>query len=146
LFVAVVWAVCRLLPGLPASLRCALWWLACLKVLVSLASPIELPWLSAPESIPAVVTLDLAAPPAAEPMAVPSDPPFHFPWAGALAGIWLAGVIAQLAGKARQLEQARRIVRRANPVGEPWIAARFADLRRQLGLSERADVRLSPDV
>ena len=37
LFAGAVWAVCRLFPGLPASLRCGLWWLACLKVLVSFA-------------------------------------------------------------------------------------------------------------
>lgn len=35
--IAAVWIVCRLFPRLPASLRCGLWWLACLKLVVALA-------------------------------------------------------------------------------------------------------------
>ena len=31
-----LWLVCRLFPRLPAGLRCGLWWLACLKLLVAL--------------------------------------------------------------------------------------------------------------
>jgi hypothetical protein len=34
--IAAVWVVCRLFPRLPAALRCGLWWLACLKLLVAL--------------------------------------------------------------------------------------------------------------
>src|SRR5579862_9753289 len=34
LFILGVWIVCRLLPRLSARLRCDLWWLACLKLLV----------------------------------------------------------------------------------------------------------------
>lgn len=35
----VVWAVLRLRPAWPASVRCALWWLVCARFLVSLAWP-----------------------------------------------------------------------------------------------------------
>src|SRR5690349_2492986 len=35
--VLVVWAICRAIPRLPASAKCALWWLASAKLLVSLA-------------------------------------------------------------------------------------------------------------
>ncbi|HVR11332.1 MAG TPA: hypothetical protein VMW75_25030, partial [Thermoanaerobaculia bacterium] len=34
LFVLAVWLLCRLAPRLPAGLRCALWWLASLKLLL----------------------------------------------------------------------------------------------------------------
>ncbi len=49
LAVALVWAVCRLVPRLPAALRCALWWLACLRLLVALAgtAPVPVPGLPA---------------------------------------------------------------------------------------------------
>jgi Zn-dependent protease with chaperone function len=45
LFVLGAWLICRLAPRLPASLRCALWWLACLKLLVTLLwpAPLRLP-------------------------------------------------------------------------------------------------------
>ncbi len=44
LAVVAVWGICRLFPRLPSSLRTVLWWLACLKTLVSLAitGPISL--------------------------------------------------------------------------------------------------------
>jgi len=36
--VLVVWAICRAIPRLPAGARCALWWVASAKLLVSLAA------------------------------------------------------------------------------------------------------------
>ena len=36
--VLVVWAICRAIPRLPASAKCALWWVASAKLLVSLAA------------------------------------------------------------------------------------------------------------
>jgi bla regulator protein BlaR1 len=49
LFVLAVWLLCRLAPRLPAGLRCALWWLASLKLLLGLAwpAPLTLPLLPA---------------------------------------------------------------------------------------------------
>ncbi len=43
LAVALVWAVCRLFPRLPAGLRCGLWWLACAKLLVALVGTAAVP-------------------------------------------------------------------------------------------------------
>jgi beta-lactamase regulating signal transducer with metallopeptidase domain len=47
LFVLAVWILCRLAPRLTAGLRCALWWLACLKLLLGLIwpTPLALPLL-----------------------------------------------------------------------------------------------------
>jgi len=36
--VLVVWAICRAIPRLPASAKCALWWVASAKLLVSIAA------------------------------------------------------------------------------------------------------------
>ena len=51
--IAAVWMICRLFPRLPAALRCGLWWLACLKLLVALVwvEPIPLAVLPAAEVV-----------------------------------------------------------------------------------------------
>lgn len=53
LFLAGVWAVCRLAPRLPAALRACLWWLACLKLCLDLCglAPLTLPVLPASASL-----------------------------------------------------------------------------------------------
>ena len=143
LFVGAVWAVCRLFPRLPAGFRCALWWLACLKILVSFAwvSPVELPLLPASEPV-SMTVLNLQAPSAPSPLVQAP----RLSWPVALAAVWLTGLLAQLGGLFRQLGHARRIVRRSGPVNEPWVAARFAELRGALGLGRRTELRVSADV
>ena len=49
LFVAVVWALCKLLPRLSASARAGLWWLVALQLVVGVlwSSPLALPLLPA---------------------------------------------------------------------------------------------------
>lgn len=149
LFVGAVWAVCRLLPDLPASVRCALWWLACLKIVAGLASPIELAWLPAAPAETAVAPISVAVPLSAAPAAAggsqPSEP-FQFPWAATLAALWLAGFLAELAATARQLGTARGLVRRAEPVEDPWLVERFEELRRKLGLGGRLELRASSEA
>src|SRR6202521_1500472 len=53
IFVLAVWLLCRLAPRLPAGLRCALWWLACLKLLLGLAWPAPLVLALLPPAAPA---------------------------------------------------------------------------------------------
>src|ERR1044071_2657462 len=128
--IAAVWLVCRLFPRLPAALRCGLWWLACLKLLVALVwvEPISLAVLPAE-----VVARSL--PPGHEVPglgAAPGEPGLkphswgaaHSPatsspgvgrgvapvWPLALAGLWAAGLLVQLGLTVRQLAAARRIV------------------------------------
>jgi bla regulator protein BlaR1 len=45
-----------------------------------------------------------------------------------------------------QHRRARRLVRRSEPVDEPWLAGLFADLRARLRVAEGSVLRLSPDV
>jgi hypothetical protein len=109
LVIAAVWLACRLLPRLPASVRCGLWWLACAKLAVSLvwAEPVRLALLPAPAP-PAEVALAVpfAAPSAASAAAalpVPDAPPpaERFPWERAVLGTWGAGVLLLLAATTR---------------------------------------------
>jgi bla regulator protein BlaR1 len=144
----VVWGVCRLLPRLPASVRCGLWWLVCLQLLVGLAwtTPVRLPLLSAPAMevlpVPAAaqpVILETAAP-------VTVSPEKPFPWPLAVAGLWLAGVSVHLVLAARQLRSARSLVRRSEPVEEPWVREAFAELLRQADLRRDPELRVSAEV
>ncbi|HEX3126916.1 MAG TPA: hypothetical protein VH394_06275, partial [Thermoanaerobaculia bacterium] len=131
LFVGAVWIVCRLLPDLPAKVRCALWWLACLKIVAGLASPVELPWLPA-ESVVVVASepsppgpLSRSAQPSlpgrggdlhssSEGWGRPSPGEGVLGWSGRggggeglLAALWLTGFLAHLVLTARQLVHAR---------------------------------------
>ncbi len=163
--IAAVWTVCRLFPRLPASLRCGLWWLACLKLVVALVwvEPIALAVLPAGEVVASQEGNDIkdvkdrkdrraeelpVAPVSFVSLkslrSLDSPPPASF-WPLALAGLWGAGLLLQLGLTARQLAAARRIVRTAAPVSEPWIAALFSRLRERLGV-RRADLLATPEV
>ena len=161
--IAAVWLVCRLFPRLPAALRCGLWWLACLKLLVALVwvEPIPLAVLpAATEEVQGLKDVkdlkdlkdikdsrDQEAQVSLKSLGSfrSFDSPSASPWPLALAGLWGAGLLLQLGLIARQLAAARRIVRGAGPVEEPWIAALFADLRERLGVP-RAELLASAEV
>ena len=138
LAILAVWAVCRLFPRLPASLRCGLWWLACLKLVLGLVwtTPVPLPLLP-PAERPAV-TLVATAPMAEAGMAaaLPTTPPLDeaaaFPWTLVLAGLWAAGLVGHLAWTTGQLRRVRAIVREAEPVKERWVVDLFTGLRERL--------------
>lgn len=195
LFALAVWVTCRLAPRLPAGVRCGLWWLVSLKLLIGLGwpAPLTLPvlppaaaaaaagWLAPPppsvaapakQPLPArlatavLVTRDRetlpARPPAPPPAAafvrehgaasaVPGRPrslsaePFSAPaaptapaaagatahpspawWALALASLWLAGLLRQLALTVRELRRLRT----------SWSARRQCAIRRSCGSPE----------
>ncbi|HEX7182196.1 MAG TPA: M56 family metallopeptidase [Thermoanaerobaculia bacterium] len=162
--IAAVWAVCRLFPRLPASLRCGLWWLACLKLLVSLIwiSPVPVPVLPAPETVieqrgSSQGTLTpwppLPSPGEGENLNQGRWRPSPGTGRGdggeglatALLGLWGAGLLIHLAWTAFQLRSVRAVVRRSEPVSEPWIEGLFEDLRERLGVSG-AELRVSSEV
>ncbi|HEY4597657.1 MAG TPA: M56 family metallopeptidase, partial [Thermoanaerobaculia bacterium] len=161
LFVAAVWAVCRLVPRLPAAVRCGLWWAACLKLLLGLAAlpAVKLPLLPAVER---------AAPAAAGPLYIRnvasltlSPSPFSSPLPSreeaskvtvravgvpSVLVLWLLGLLI-LSGKAlRQLLETRRIVRSAEPVREGWVRAALAAICARLGIRRAPDLRGSGEV
>lgn len=154
-FVAAVWMATRALPRLPAGFRCALWWAAGLKLLVALlwTAPLELPLLPAPEAaVSPVAALAPAAPPpgpraAFDPApgrrpAVTVAPAPAVPWRALLAGLWAAGLALGAVRLARELAAARRLRSRSRPA-DPWLAERFHELRRRLGVRTAVELRLS---
>src|ERR1700724_153090 len=110
LFVLSVWLLCRLAPRLPAGLRCALWWLACLKLLLGLAwpAPVALPllppaaaaaagWLASPAA-PAQATAPILATGFPGGVSAPAD---------AARGARPAGAVPAAAGAARTARTGR---------------------------------------
>ena len=137
LFLAGVWAVCRLVPRLPAALRASLWWLACLKLMLDLGgiAPLALPVLpEAPvrqasfaipatglKSIPAkaadtgprAAASSAAAVPAQSPAATS---PARIPWPLLLPALWLIGVLVSLLRTAQQGLRLQALVKAAQPI------------------------------
>ncbi|HEV8578320.1 MAG TPA: M56 family metallopeptidase [Thermoanaerobaculia bacterium] len=176
LFIAAVWLACRLFPRLPASVRCGLWWAACLKLLVGLVwiVPVELPLLPA-LTTPALLSRPLPPAPTGrggseiEQEAVSPDVVFPSPGevgregAGEGSGVrvregakrigwtailllWLAGLALQSVRAFRQLRFTRGVVRRAEPLQEAWIRTIFAELCALLALRRQPDLRGSREV
>jgi beta-lactamase regulating signal transducer with metallopeptidase domain len=162
-FVAGVWLLCRLVPRLPAALRCGLWWAACLKLLLGLVPlpAVVLPVLPAVERVASAkpVLVPSVAPPARTLTPGPSPFPSPPPSKGegnkrglqeigtvALMDLWLAGLL-MLAWKALgELQVTRRIVRSSEPVREGWVRAAFAGICARLGLRRAPELRGSGEV
>jgi beta-lactamase regulating signal transducer with metallopeptidase domain len=157
LLIGAVALACRLLPRLPAAVRCALWWLVGAQLVLGLAwhAPLQLRWLPAPP--PIASTLDQAAPMQALPLAtqtvsLSSAPAVEasatrapFPWLRTLLALWLAGVLLQLARMARQAWCATRARRDARPAPAEWQEACRLQARR-LGLRRTPRLAFSPAV
>jgi len=145
--VAVVWAICRIAPSIPARFQSLLWRLAVLKFAIALVwrAPIELPVL-APVAIAPAPAVELSPPPAAmvglDPapaIDVPPAPstsfalPQLFPaWAAVF--VWQAG---RILAAYRQVRRLRRECR----------ASRDSSLRAQVeGLCRAFGVKRPPEL
>lgn len=159
---AVVWGMTRVSAGLPAALRCALWWAVSLKFVVTLIwlAPVELPLLPPPAAEnPSVVVSEArssASRPAGQPVPAQrpvtddvgqvADIPLTVSWREAVVVLWLFGVCLGAFGIGRELAAARQLRRDSRPVDEPRVHERFATLRRRFGLSRRVALRVSDRV
>ncbi|HYO57490.1 M56 family metallopeptidase [Archangium sp.] len=145
LWALAVWALTRLLPRLPASVRTTLWWLVGLKCLVGLCAPgaVRLPLLPAPEAPVAVV--EKVAPVAVKIGGEPT-PVVHAleptgtrtGWTPLMLGallLWLGGILWQGRELRRGLVQLRRIRREARPLEDATLHQAAATLGRELGLA-----------
>ncbi len=156
ILIGLVWLACRLFPRLPASVRCGLWWVACLKLLVGLVwmAPVTVPLWPAPAAAPStgIVVQSRPATPVSiqihsAPIAAAEEPrglaERAAPWA---LGLWLAGLAAISVRAWRQLRHTRWVIERSEAVGEGWIRGAYADLCLRLGLRRAPDLRGSADV
>ncbi|HVT14313.1 MAG TPA: M56 family metallopeptidase [Fimbriimonadaceae bacterium] len=165
LFVAAVWALCRVFRSLPSSTKAWLWWLAALKLLVGLVwVGIELPWLPAAEANPLAKLnhrLDLMAPKIVSQPAqtstdgsvqsvsasAPAPAPEGTNWAIlVLPGLWAVGVLCVAAGVANQGAKMHGLRRRATPAGTSKTGQIARELGAKMGLSRSPVVLASTEV
>ncbi|WP_447591200.1 M56 family metallopeptidase [Stenotrophomonas rhizophila] len=158
--VGLVWGVCRLLPGLPAATRCWLWWLVAAQAVLGMvwSSPLELAVLPAPAApavqavvLPAVDASWVAAPAAADAVAIVAPQASLWSWPAMLLALWAAGVLVMLLHSLRGYRESRALVRSAVDCTDAslqqalQLAADAHGLRRAPALKISAQIR-SPQL
>jgi len=159
LLIGAVWLIGRLLPRLPPALRCTLWWLVGLQLILGLCwnSPLQLRVL-APAPPIATVVQDHAVLPAAgitgaEPMLhMASEPVQSLPvawyshWRLILISLWLAAVLMQLLMASKQWRESRHVLRSSQPLTDDSLRAVCAEQAHKLGLRRQPQLRVSAAI
>lgn len=158
--IAAIALILRLLPRLPAAVRCMLWWLVSAQLLLGLCGhvPLELPLL-APVTAQAAAGQDtatlvrtrhpattftashdsigtIAASPAAS----------SVNWRALLPALWLVAMLAQLPLLLRHWWQARRLLDAAEPLQDDVLLALCVERARAVGLRHCPPLYVSPDI
>jgi bla regulator protein blaR1 len=141
-----VWALSAAAGRLPAAVRCTVWWLVSLKLLLGLASiePVAVPILPPSMAVTSTLSTSAAVTHAVTPLAE-SQAAVTFTWRAALIVIWLGGlaVAAVLAiGQWRRVWSIRARARAA----DAGLARQVRELSRRSGLSAPPRVRFSSEI
>ena len=138
--IAMVWLACRHLRWMPASAQSALWWIAALKMVVSLLPlpAISVPLLPPPDLPPA----DLAF---VDVIARPAEPATSGSWVALLMAVWIAGVLVQGIRLLLAYRQLRGVIRRSVPLGDESTAV-AAQLARMIGVTRIPEIRTSDEI
>jgi bla regulator protein blaR1 len=139
-------------------LRCTLWWLVGLQLILGLcwSSPLQLRVLTPPAQV-ATVALDHTVSPVAITDAasvihlasVPAQPvpaAWHAHWRLILISLWLAAVLTQLLIASRQWHSARRVLRDSRPLKDNALRAVCAEQMQNLGLRRQPELRVSAAI
>ncbi|HXS03457.1 MAG TPA: M56 family metallopeptidase, partial [Rhodanobacter sp.] len=160
--IAVVLLIMRLLPRLPAAVRCTLWWLVSLQLLLGLCwhAPLALPLLApATASTSHATVLPMLADADDAPFVVRA-PPTPYPdiplstsatthpvnWRELLPLLWLAAMLAQLPLLTRQWLRMRRLLGTAEPLADPALQALCAQRASALGLRRCPPLYVCADI
>lgn len=165
LLIAVVLLIVRLLPRLPAAVRCTLWWLVSLQLLLGLCwhAPLALPLLAPAvattasttyEHIPASRAGESAAPFAVRATAISQRDEWRsaaatssgIPWRELLPGLWLVAMLVQLPLLARQWRRKRQLLAGAEPLADVPLQALCAQRARALGLRRCPPLYVCADI
>jgi bla regulator protein blaR1 len=159
LLIGAVWLIGRLLPRLPAAVRCMLWWLVGLQLILGLcwSSPLQLRVLAPAAQIatvaqehavlPAVAITDAA--PTIHPTSGPTQPTptaWSSHWRLVPISLWLAAVLTQLLVASRQWRSARRVLRDSRPLTDDSLRTVCAEQVRKLGLRRQPQLRVSAAI
>ncbi|MCW0413679.1 M56 family metallopeptidase [Xanthomonas sacchari] len=169
--VALIWALCRWLPTLPAATRCRLWWLVAAQSVLGLlwAGAVQLPVLPAapaPVVVAPAAAATVPATPAGAAMprvsaAMPAQinvnataataaiaaPPATtslaaWPWAQALVALWLAGVLVCAAHSVLAYRRSRQRAREAAPCTDTALLGALRLAAEAHGLRQPPQLRL----
>lgn len=152
--VGVVALIVRLLPRLPASARCALWWLVGLQVIVGLGwqSPLRLPLLAPKPVVAATAVANRQPAPTSTPVVVLRSAPSAvvdgwspLAWREALAALWLLGLLVQTRGAISDRRRMRRCLRNASAPADS-LQQQCNELARRIGLRRSPRLRVSSAV
>ena len=160
--IAVVLLIVRLLPRLPAAVRCTLWWLVSLQLLLGLCwhAPLALPLLApATASTSHATVLPMLADAGDAPFVVRAMPT-PYPdvplstsatthpvnWRELLPLLWLAAMLAQLPLLTRQWLRMRRLLGTAEPLADPALQALCAQRASALGLRRCPPLYVCVDI
>ena len=160
LFVAVIWALCKLLPRLSASARARLWWLVALQLVVGLlwSSPLALPLLPAEAAHQigtASMPMDALSPAHAQVLASPSADisPYlslteasSWSWTDALAWMWLLGLSLMIARTLGGYLATRRMLRESLACKDRNLLHALQLAAEAHGLRRAPHLRLSSSI
>nr|WP_305068938.1 M56 family metallopeptidase [Luteimonas sp. XNQY3] len=154
ILVAVVWALCRLLPRLSAATRCWLWWLVALQLLVGLvwSSPLALPLLPAETVQPALQVAQFAPAIASDDASIvfaPTQAPAAsstWSWPLALAVAWLLGIGGMVTRSLGGCLATRRLLRTSEPCRDRSLLHALALAADAHGLRAPPRLRLSDAI
>lgn len=157
--VALVWAVCRWLPRLPAATRCRLWWLVALQAVLGLvwSSPLELAVLPAPHIDTAVMATQpmpqqaSALAPLAVETALPSSfapvPAATAPsWPLLVFALWASGVLLMLVRSVHAYRQSRALVHDAAPCTDDGLQQALQLAAEAHGLARAPQLKISAQI
>ncbi|OOG59403.1 M56 family metallopeptidase [Rhodanobacter sp. C03] len=171
LLIGALWLLGRLMPRLSPAIRCMLWWVLSVQLIVGLvaSTPVKLPLLS-PASPPAsivatanqqttaIAPLDESSTPSevagpslpttpamttAQSTTPTSMPTRPFPWRSFVVTLWLVGLLAQLLLVARQWRKTRLLLRESAPARDETLQAACSQQARMLGLRRCPQLRVS---
>ncbi|MEO8811020.1 MAG: M56 family metallopeptidase [Rhodanobacter sp.] len=163
--IIVVLLIVRALPRLPAAMRCMLWWLVSLQLVLGLCwhAPVALPLLSPAAAVtdsasvgraPIMSDQEIFASPAAAAVSMPrraatlvgTVTPGTIPWRQLLPLLWLAAMLLQLPLLAGQWWRTRRLLDSAEPLADASMQAVCAQHARALGLHRVPPLYVSSDI
>jgi len=171
LLIGALWLLGRCMPRLSPAIRCMLWWVLSVQLIVGLvvSTPVKLPLLSPaspPASIAATASQQITALASSDESTTSSEvvgpslptastmttaqmathtstPARSFPWRSFVVSLWLAGLLAQLLLVARQWRKTRRVLCESTPLHDETLQSACSQQARMLGLRHCPQLRMS---
>lgn len=162
--IAALWLLGRCLPRLSPAIRCMLWWLVALQLVLGIAvsTPVQLRWLAPSTHVPTALTqvvvehtTDRAdtVPTAASTAswtptvsrATESAKP-ALSWSELIVAAWLIGVLLQLVIASRQWRESRMLLRGTTPIQNGALRTSCVEQAYALGLRHVPRLRVSDAI